>query len=64
MILTGDALSVMIMHYDSIIRLYPYDENIKAEISCNDCEFKGEVPFHPVGNKCGGCGGYNTIKIR
>jgi RecJ-like exonuclease len=55
---------MMIMHYDSMISLYPYDENIKAEISCNDCEFKGEVPFHPVGNKCGGCGGYNTIKIR
>ena len=41
-----------------------YDENINAEISCNDCEFKGGVPFHPVGIKCGGCGGYNTIKIR
>ena len=64
MMLTGDSLSMMIMHYDSIISLYPYDENINAEISCNDCEFKGEVPFHPVGIKCGGCGGYNTIKIR
>ena len=60
----GDALDMMIRQYDDIISLYPYDENIKAEISCNDCEFKGEVAFHPVGLKCGGCGGYNTTKIR
>ena len=60
----GDALDMMNLQYDNIISLYPYDENIKAEISCNDCEFKGEVPFHPVGLKCGGCGGYNTMKIR
>jgi RecJ-like exonuclease len=60
----GDALDMMIRQYDDIISLYPYDENIKAEISCNDCEFKGEVAFHPVGLKCCGCGGYNTTKIR
>ena len=60
----GDALDMMIRQYDNIISLYPYDENIKAEISCNDCAFKGEVAFHPVGLKCGGCGGYNTMKIR
>jgi len=60
----GETLDMMILHYDNIISLYPYDENIKAEISCNDCDFKGEVPFHPVGLKCGGCGGYNTLKIR
>jgi RING finger/CHY zinc finger protein 1 len=60
----GDALDMMIRQYDDIISLYPYDENIKAEISCNDCAFKGEVAFHPVGLKCGGCGGYNTTKIR
>ena len=60
----GDALDIMIRQYDDIISLYPYDENIKAEISCNDCVFKGEVAFHPIGLKCGGCGGYNTMKIR
>jgi RING finger/CHY zinc finger protein 1 len=60
----GDALDMMIRQYDDIISLYPYDENIKAEISCNDCAFKGEVAFHPIGLKCGGCGGYNTTKIR
>jgi hypothetical protein len=60
----GDALDIMIRQYDDIISLYPYDENIKAEISCNDCAFKGEVAFHPIGLKCGGCGGYNTMKIR
>jgi hypothetical protein len=58
----GDALDMMNHQYDNIISLYPYDENIRAEISCNDCEFKGEVHFHPVGLKCGGCGGYNTVK--
>ena len=54
----------MIQHYDNIISLYPYDENIEAGIICNDCDFKGEVPFHPIGLKCGKCGGYNTVKIR
>jgi RING finger/CHY zinc finger protein 1 len=60
----GEALEVMNLQYDNIISLYPYDENIKAHISCNDCDFKGEVPFHPIGVKCEGCGGYNTVKIR
>ena len=57
-----EAHDIINREYDNIISLYPYDENIKAEISCNDCEFKGEVSFHPVGLKCGGCGGYNTVK--
>lgn len=60
----GSMLEVMIQHYDDIIALYPYDENIEAEITCNDCEFKGKVSFHPIGLKCRGCGGYNTHKIR
>jgi hypothetical protein len=50
--------------YDKLIEIYPYSENISAKISCNDCEYKGEVVFHPIGLKCGGCGGYNTIKIK
>jgi len=64
MMIQGSMLEVMIQHYDNMIAVYPYDENIQAEITCNDCDFKGEVPFHPIGLKCGGCGGYNTHKIR
>lgn len=60
--ITGDLLKIMIQSYDSMISLYPYNENVKSKISCNDCDFKGEVKFHPMGLKCGGCGGYNTIK--
>ena len=60
----GSMLEVMIKHYDDIIALYPYDDNIETEITCNDCEFKGKVSFHPIGLKCRGCGGYNTHKIR
>jgi RING finger/CHY zinc finger protein 1 len=60
----GSMLEVMIQHYDNMISLYPYDENIETEITCNDCDFKGKVSFHPFGLKCGNCGGYNTHKIR
>ena len=65
MMIQGSMLEVMIQHYDNMITLYPYDdENIETEITCNDCDFKGKVSFHPIGLKCGGCGGYNTHKIR
>ena len=59
----GEALDMMNKQYDRLIDMYPYSENISAQISCNDCGYKGEVVFHPIGLKCGGCGGYNTIKI-
>ena len=64
MMIQGNTLEVMIRHYDNIISLYPYDDNTPAEIMCNDCEFKGEVPFHPIGLKCKMCRGYNTVKMR
>ena len=64
MMIQGSTLEVMIRHYDNIISLYPYDDNTPAEIMCNDCEFKGEVPFHPIGLKCKMCRGYNTVKMR
>lgn len=65
MMIQGSMLEVMIQHYDNMIAVYPYDdENIETEITCNDCNFKGKVGFHPIGLKCGGCGGYNTHKIR
>ena len=60
----GEALDMMNRQYDRLIEIYPYNENISAQISCNDCEYKGEVAFHPIGLKCVGCGGYNTIKIK
>jgi hypothetical protein len=62
--LKGEALDMMNRQYDRVIEMYPYSENITAQISCNDCEYKGEIAFHPIGLKCGGCGGYNTIKIK
>ena len=64
MMIKGEALDMMNKQYDKLIEIYPYSENISAQISCNDCEYKGEVAFHPIGLKCGGCGGYNTIKIK
>ena len=64
MMIKGEALDMMNKQYDKLIEIYPYSENISAQISCNDCEYKGEVSFHPIGLKCGGCGGYNTIKIK
>ena len=60
--LMGDMLQRMISEYDMIISTLVYSENINTEIMCNDCGFKGEVRFHPIGLKCGGCGGYNTVK--
>jgi len=62
--LKGEALDMMNRQYDRVIEMYPYSENITAQISCNDCKYKGEIAFHPIGLKCGGCGGYNTIKIK
>eukprot|EP01118_Nematostelium_gracile_P006363 TRINITY_DN2050_c0_g1_i1.p1 TRINITY_DN2050_c0_g1~~TRINITY_DN2050_c0_g1_i1.p1 ORF type:complete len:375 (-),score=82.59 TRINITY_DN2050_c0_g1_i1:156-1280(-) len=41
----------------------PEFANAKANILCNDCGTKGEVPFHFVGHKCANCGSYNTKKI-
>lgn len=29
-------------------------------ILCNDCEQKGEAPFHFVYHKCSHCNSYNT----
>ena len=60
--LTGEMLQRMITEYDMIISTLVFSDNINTKISCNDCGFKGEVRFHPIGLKCGGCGGYNTVK--
>ena len=47
---------------DALISLYPMQEELLVVIRCNDCDFNGEVQFHPYGLKCGGCGGYNTAR--
>ncbi len=61
--LTGDMLKMMIAEYDRIISTLEYDRNVNTQIICNDCDYKGEVMFHPLGLKCGGCGGYNTLSV-
>jgi RING finger/CHY zinc finger protein 1 len=58
--ITGYTLQNMIEEYDRIISTLEYTQNVKVQIICNDCGVKGEVRFHPMGLKCGGCGGYNT----
>jgi hypothetical protein len=47
---------------DALISLHPMQEELLVVIRCNDCDFSGEVRFHPYGMKCGGCGGYNTAR--
>jgi hypothetical protein len=60
--LMGEMLQKMITEYDMIISTLVFSDNINTKILCNDRGFKGEVRFHPIGLKCGGCGGYNTVK--
>jgi Zn finger protein HypA/HybF involved in hydrogenase expression len=38
--------------------------NVLTKIKCNDCSFNDKVSYHPMGLKCGGCGGYNTLVDR
>ena len=49
-------------YMDTLISSAPIQEEIAFVIRCNDCDFNGEVPYHPYGMKCGGCGGYNTAR--
>jgi RING finger/CHY zinc finger protein 1 len=58
--ITGDILERVTEEYDRVISTLEYTQNVKVQIICNDCGIKGEVRFHPIGLKCGGCGGYNT----
>jgi RING finger/CHY zinc finger protein 1 len=37
--------------------------DVKVQVMCNDCQARSEAPFHVVGYKCSGCGGYNTRRI-
>ena len=68
-ILEGEVLKMFISEIDQVIASYPISSNINTEtggevltkIKCNDCTFNDKVLYHPIGLKCGGCGGYNTI---
>jgi len=40
----------------------PDEMRKQVSVFCNDCEFKGLSEFHVYGNKCGNCGGYNTVE--
>jgi RING finger/CHY zinc finger protein 1 len=60
--MSPDGLQQYNENMDSLISLYPMQDCITFAIRCNDCDFVGEVGFHPYGMKCGGCGGYNTAR--
>jgi RING finger/CHY zinc finger protein 1 len=47
---------------DTLVSMYPMQEELLVVIRCNDCDFNGSIQFHPYGMKCGGCGGYNTAR--
>ena len=36
---------------------------VRVPVLCNDCGARCEAPFHVVGHKCAGCGGYNTRRV-
>jgi RING finger/CHY zinc finger protein 1 len=71
-IFDGEALKNFIRHTDEIIASYQVnsdlhinnDEQVLTKIKCNDCNFNDKVLYHPLGLKCGGCGGYNTMMDR
>jgi RING finger/CHY zinc finger protein 1 len=60
--ISDDQHKMVNSYYDKLIELHPVTEVMSIIIKCNDCEFNGEVNFHPIGLKCTGCGGYNTRK--
>jgi RING finger/CHY zinc finger protein 1 len=61
-IYAGETLKKYIGHIDAQIELHPFQEDLFYDVSCNDCSHKGPAKYHPFGMKCGGCGGYNTIR--
>jgi RING finger/CHY zinc finger protein 1 len=68
-ILDGEALKSLITRIDQVISSHPINSILNVDtgidtltkIKCNDCDFNDKVLYHPMGLKCGGCGGYNTI---
>ena len=76
-ILDGESLKIFIRQMDQVIASHPMNSNINTDgggggggggiltkIKCNDCNFNDKVSYHPMGLKCGGCGGYNTTMDR
>jgi RING finger/CHY zinc finger protein 1 len=61
-IYSDDQLKTYIGFIDAQIELHPFQEELHYDVMCNDCSYQGESKFHPFGMKCGGCGGYNTVK--
>jgi ribosomal protein S27E len=49
---------------DTLIESNPLQQSVLTKIKCNDCDFNDKVLYHHMGLKCGGCGGYNTIRDR
>ncbi|GAX79413.1 hypothetical protein CEUSTIGMA_g6854.t1 [Chlamydomonas eustigma] len=53
-------------HMDTLVAETPMPEEhrgIQVALLCNDCNRRFEAPFHVVGHKCSGCGGYNTKRV-
>lgn len=63
-ILDGEALQTLTRRIDSLIESSPFQANVLTKIKCNDCNFNNKVLYHPMGLKCGDCGGYNTTRDR
>jgi len=60
----GEALQLLTRRIDALIELNTFQPSVLTKIKCNDCDFNDKVLYHPIGLKCGGCGGYNTIRDR
>jgi RING finger/CHY zinc finger protein 1 len=60
----GEALQLLTRRIDALIESSPFQPSVLTKIKCNDCAFNDKVLYHPMGLKCGGCGGYNTTRDR
>jgi hypothetical protein len=60
--LSPDAWTKQNEMMDEFIRRFPMQEELMFSVLCNDCGFNGDACYHPYGMKCGGCGGYNTMR--
>jgi RING finger/CHY zinc finger protein 1 len=58
----GEVLRDLILRIDAVIESNPFQPSVLTKIKCNDCAFNDKVLYHPLGLKCGGCGGYNTSR--
>ncbi len=42
--------------------LPPSYRDLFARSHCRDCQLTALSPFHVLGLRCSGCGGYNTVR--